>query len=301
MCASCTKPVGDQARLCRRCTEHLEQQLGDVPALAIEVQTTRARLSRTGGAPIGGGHGSDRPLPWDDRPVRAAAAARGVLARWVMLVVEQRGVRMPVGTLTGMSGFLLGQVDWLRHREEAADAKGELEQAVRRLRASVDRAPDRWFAGVCSALRPVDLADCDCACHVGGAFRPACDVPGGCGTVHEDATVPAGVPCEEDLYVVQGASTVRCRTCGTEHDVEYRRKVLREHVEDQLATVAELTTAVSNLARPVSKDTIKSWVRRDRLVERGRRPSPHDDDGVALYRVGDVLELLAEDARRRAG
>lgn len=27
---------------------------------------------------------------------------------------------------------------------------------------------------------------CACACHVGGAFRPACDVPGGCGSNHAD-------------------------------------------------------------------------------------------------------------------
>lgn len=36
-----------------------------------------------------------------------------------------------------------------------------------------------------STTEPVDVSDgCSCACHVGGAFRPACDVVGGCGSIH---------------------------------------------------------------------------------------------------------------------
>lgn len=35
------------------------------------------------------------------------------------------------------------------------------------------------------------MTTCSCACHRGGAFRPACDVPGGCGHLHE-TTKPKG-------------------------------------------------------------------------------------------------------------
>lgn len=38
-------------------------------------------------------------------------------------------------------------------------------------------------------------ADCDCACHTGGAFRPACSVPGGCGP-HEEPR--CGLACAYD-------------------------------------------------------------------------------------------------------
>lgn len=33
--------------------------------------------------------------------------------------------------------------------------------------------------------------NCVCACHVGGAFRPPCDVPGGCGSQHGEHSEPA--------------------------------------------------------------------------------------------------------------
>lgn len=36
--------------------------------------------------------------------------------------------------------------------------------------------------------------DCACACHVGGAFRPACDVPGGCGHLHTTPAAKASTP-----------------------------------------------------------------------------------------------------------
>lgn len=34
-----------------------------------------------------------------------------------------------------------------------------------------------------ASLPTVASTGCDCACHTGGAFRPACSVPGGCGSI----------------------------------------------------------------------------------------------------------------------
>jgi len=46
-----------------------------------------------------------------------------------------------------------------------------------------DSDEERWLCARCD----FDARDvCECACHTGGAFRPACDVPGGCGRQHGD-------------------------------------------------------------------------------------------------------------------
>jgi hypothetical protein len=267
----CGRQIRDAAHLCSNCTGLLERMLAEVPSLAEDLEMTRARQSRTGGRSIGGGHSSERPLPWSEHAAEAAGLLRSTLVSWAQVVVEERGVAVPRDTLRGVSSFLLRHLEWLRHHPDAAELVDEVRFAVRQARQAVDRAPDRWYAGRCG--------------HVDLEAQVEAIVMSG----------PAPVPCAEELYVREGADTVQCRTCSTEHDVERRRAALSRRVEDQLASARELTTAVSNLARPISMNTIRSWVKRKRLVERGQT-----SDGVALYRVGDVLDLLAADASRSA-
>jgi hypothetical protein len=267
----CGRQIRDVSHLCSGCARLLERTLAEVPSLVEDLETTRARQSRTGGRSIGGGHSSERPLPWSEHAAEAAVLLRSTLVAWAQVVVEERGVGAPRDTLGGVSGFLLRHVEWLRHHPDAAELVDEVRFAVRQARQAVDRAPDRWYAGRCG--------------HVDLEAQVEAIVMSG----------PPPVPCAEELYVREGADTVQCRTCSTEHDVERRRAVLTRRVKDQLASARELTTAVSNLARPISLNTIRSWVKRKRLVERGQTT-----DGVALYRVGDVLDLLAADASRSA-
>lgn len=260
--AACGKPVRDNAHLCHPCTGHLTRALADVPALAVEVQTTRLRQSRTGGAPIGGGHGSEKPLPWDDRPVVAAREARQVLSGWALFC----GVGSS-GTLTELSQGLHGAVGWLRQREEAPQAKRDIEHAVGRLRSTVDRRTDRVYLGRCGS---VDYLD-------------------------ETTPDPESVPCPEDLYAHPKAKTVTCRVCEAEHDVDGLREHLLHLVEDQLAHAAWISQALSRLEVPIAEATVRSWAARDRLVQRGvdarKRP---------LYRIGDALDLVREETARQA-
>jgi hypothetical protein len=37
--------------------------------------------------------------------------------------------------------------------------------------------------------------DCSCVCHIGGAYRPPCDVPGGCGSNHREERPICPGPC----------------------------------------------------------------------------------------------------------
>lgn len=266
-CASCSRPVKDQARLCRRCTSWLERDLGDLEGLATEVETTRLRQSRTGGQAIGGGHSSERPLPFDDRPVLAARALREVCRRWAGFVVEHRGAPWPRDLLGDYGRFLLGQVDWLRHREEAPVAFDELSGAIGRVRGSIDRRAERVYAGPCGAID----------------YWP------------DGHPILCSARCDGDVYGRLNAKNATCTKCGATHDVADRREWLLAAVEDQLAHIALLSKALSNLGRPVADPTIRSWVSRGRLAAHGEDPQ-----GRALYRVGDVIELLAQEAARQA-
>jgi hypothetical protein len=266
----CGNTIRSNAYVCTPCNALLEKTLAEIPSLGEDLETTRLRQSRTGGRSIGGGHSSDVPLPWLETASVAEDTLRSTLVAWARVVVEERGVGWPRNTLAGISGFLLKHVDWLVHHPDAHEAVDELSFAARQARSVVDRAPDRWYAGRCE--------------HVDLDAQVEAIVTSG----------PEPPKCPEELYVREGSSTVSCRTCGTEHDVAQRRAKLARVVKDRLATASELTSAVSNLARPISLNTIKSWVRRRRLVEKAQSP-----DGVALYRVGDVLDLLAGDISRK--
>lgn len=116
-----------------------------------------------------------------------------------------------------------------------------------------------------------------------------------------------GVECIEEIYALdhsdQGKGhlcdqcrSVRCPTCGTEHDVAQRRGWLREAMDDRLATAGDIARGLATTTGvPVTLDQIKGWVNRGRLNRHGT-----DKAGSALYRVGDVIDLATEAAARRA-
>jgi hypothetical protein len=96
------------------------------------------------------------------------------------------------------------------------------------------------------------------------------------------------VECASDLYAAEGAATVECRACHTNHDVEVQRERLLIAVEDRLATASEICRAVHLLDRPVTRSMIDHWVERGQLMRRGRSGAGH-----FMYRIGDVLTLVA--------
>jgi hypothetical protein len=92
LCKGCTRPTGDQAYLCLGCTHQLVKVLAEAPALAVELETTRRRQSRTGGQGSGVVTRSTvRPLPWDENASQAADLLQSTLVAWAKLVHEERG------------------------------------------------------------------------------------------------------------------------------------------------------------------------------------------------------------------
>lgn len=124
--------------------------------------------------------------------------------------------------------------------------------------------------------------------------------------------------CGAELYARLEDPKVKCRRCGTEHDVKDIRAKLLEAVDDQWARPAIIANALTNLGAPVLVDTIYKWIQRSKERRDGdpwpddgqqraskwrtppRPPRPGldffqvgiDDDGRALYRVGDVRGRL---------
>lgn len=227
-----------------------------------------------------------QPLPWDEGISKAVRRLRTVLVAWVRLTVEElripdvrlagpacllcthtscRSARVggwPADTLPAMARWLLGRSSWLRRHPAADELLTDLASAVRRLERSMDRAPELLYAGPCTAEIDDD------------------------GTVRE---------CSHDLYAVPGSETVDCLACRATYQVADRREWLQKAAADLLLTATEVSRALTGLGSPVTPDRIRQWKVRGRLTPRGTVQSGERTDPT--YRVGDVQDLLLEDAR----
>lgn len=154
--------------------------------------------------------------------------------------------------------LLLARIEELRHHSEASTMHSRIVEAVVNARTAIDRRPDRVYVGTCG----------------NDEGREACTA---------------------ELYVEAGEAYVICPACRRHWDVEDRRRILLAAVEDRLAHASLLAAAVTHLGQPIKADTIRKWAngKRKRLTRAGV-----NEDGRPLYRVGDVLDILGEDARR---
>lgn len=260
LCAACARPVGDQARICATCTARLARDLGDVGALAGELQTTRLRQSRTGGQATGVlSRAYERPLPWDQRASEASDVLRSTVVGWVRVVLEERGARLPDDTMQAMATFLLAHLEWLRHANSADECADEMRHAVALAYRTIDSAPGRLYVGPCD---------------------------------------PQGIygesVCPTDLYAREGAAEVTCRVCDLIWDVQGRRQAMLDVAGDQLVTAADLSRFLSLYGEPLTAERIRQWSSRGQIAEHGKTP-----DGRSLYRVSEVTDRLAESGRKR--
>lgn len=267
LCAVCGRPVADQAYLCDRETRMLAVDLAEVPGLEPELEVTLSRQDRVGESGGGGvTKRSEEPLPYSAVASEAGYVLTNTLTTWVRHVAGERGIPGPQGgpVATVAARWLLGHVQWLRHRPEAAEAYGEITSAVGMVRLVIDRHGSRLYAGPCTT-------------------------PG-----------DNGVPCAADLETRPGARLIRCRACGAEHDAQHRRDWLLQSAERQLLTATELSRALPLLlGRELNVNTIRTWANppNQRLVAHGATI-----EGWPLYQVGEVITLaLATPMRDRSG
>jgi hypothetical protein len=227
---------------------------------------------------------SDRPLPWDQRASESLDQLTRSLAAWARVVVEQRRTHggpacegmcqhrscwqvsrltPPANKAPSLATFLLGHVDWLRRHIFAELIVTQIVDATAKVGHVIDRRPDLRYAGPCG--KPLD----------------------------DD---PNGARCTEDLYALRKAKHVTCRACGEKTETEPRFAWLVETARDQLATASVLADALADLlGQKITSSMVRSYAFRGRLLERGLTR-----DGYPLYRVGDLEDLLIEDAQRKA-
>jgi len=100
--------------------------------------------------------------------------------------------------------------------------------------------------------------------------------------------------CGAALYARPGAPLVKCRHCDADpYQVATLREQMLQQAEDVLATATEIARAATRLGHPVTPAAIRGYAHRGRII-------PHGEDGHGrpMYRVGDILELLAQQAQR---
>jgi hypothetical protein len=180
-------------------------------------------------------------------------------------VEEQARVEAEVNVtdpIATVAAWLAGHVEWMRHRPECDEFMADVE-ACARIVAGIARGPaSQRYLGPCGVL---------CEPWTDENGKPRTDCPG-------------------DIYAREGAQHGACRTCGATVGVEDRRAWLDAEVRSHAFRAVEIAQAYG-----VNVNTIRSWAARGQLVPHG-----HDADDRPLFNVGDVLDLAAADAARRA-
>lgn len=318
-CLKCGDPVGDTAFACRRCAADTAGYLRTVITVAAEVEVTVARLARYGDRggqaltpaedvavpgpanrtqPVevfGWPASKDRPrkaalrptaLPFNPGTAQRAYAAINTITTWARHVTEERGhgPQRPaamVGPLCRAGwGCTHDTCTVIRARtvpHPAARAALFLLDQLDWLRHRIEAvdALDELAAAAATLRRVVDSP-------------PPVQYAGPCWVELDDGR------CEFELYAHAGSASVKCGGCGVVHQVPQRRGWLLDEAENVLGHAAMLAAALSALDRPVTSSMIRNYADRGRIVAHG-----HDERGRPLYRVGDVLDVLADIARRK--
>jgi hypothetical protein len=307
-CQHCPATTTGGAALCPRCLKTVQHALTNIGA-------SYADLDRVtfGGVRRRGSTASDptwtRAAAIRLDPLTAAdEVATNALTTWARVLIDDRpqAGTMP-RTVPELAIWLSDHLRSISTLGWAGDMARDLLDAERQLKRVTERLRTGNYLGLCgNVIRPEvvhDSRSCACSCHLSellsrdapGAF--ACDVPGGC---HPDEPAVPAELCVQPLYAPTHRSAVTC-LCGGTWDVQARRQQLVRAAEDELLPVAGIArlaavfTGEVNVAKVEAR--IRQWAARgkvevadiQRIDGRPRR----------VYRVGDVLDLLALDTQNR--
>jgi hypothetical protein len=304
---SCGRPTAGAA-LCGGCGTTLAFAFANVAGHYEDLGTVAAKRTRYGGLATKGSIGKAQPLPVDMRfvsgPPEAAHPgatiapltqlrwdAWNTVVAWCRTVMDEQSQvigpwcedryclhvscnviktrRWPTNSIQSMCLYLDRQHRWIEGREWAPLMLDEFLDLERRLTRAVNRPPDRWYAGKCSAL-VLDPDDPQALCMV-------------------------------DLYAEEDRGTITCPGCTTRHDVTQRRDFLLNEAKDYHVTASEAARALMSWtdydgSENKLVDRIRKWRDRDKL-EVCDVTSLNGKDRH-LYRLGDIQRLLVEHAQR---
>jgi hypothetical protein len=292
---ACGRPIQDTAVVCPHCGFQLDAALAEITeyrGLAYDLDVTlskQANITSTNGAPQAEepqakAPGTLRPsqLPYHGGASRAAGELKGVLVTWARVVIAETGV----GTVPTFGPTCRS----CQHR------------SCRDIRTRGLPTSDT-IAGIGAWLRPhvgwlryheAGQEAVDEICDAVAAVRRVIDRPA-------ERLYAGPCDCGVDLYARLEASYVTCRADAHEDGplvwpVEERRRWLLRSAEDVLATTAEISRALTRYQQPVTPEMIRGYKARGRLVQRGSRPE--NGKQVALWRLGDVLAIVAPEQEK---
>lgn len=294
----CGRPIQDTAVVCPHCAHQLDaalHELADHQGLAYDLDITLSKQANITSANTAGqaeepqaktpGTLRTSQLPFHGGASRAASELKTVLVTWARIVIKETGAGtvptlgpacrscqhhscrdirtrgLPAAdTIAGIAAWLRPYVGWLRYHEAGQEAVDGICDAVAAARRCIDRPAERLYAGPCT--------------------------------------------CGADLYARLDAAHVVCRDVAHEEalswPVEERRRWLLKSAEDVLATTTEISRALTRYQQPVTPEMLRGYVHRKRLGARGARAVPGRKEPVPLYRLGDVLDILAQQAEKVA-
>jgi hypothetical protein len=261
-CVRCGRPMADSAYACTAETTRAAELLGQIGDMLPAARDVAHGLSRRAGGSATGKPGSR--LPFDLGATSRLDTVQVALTAHVDHIGTTRGIPRP----------------WFTdHEDPIAAAARWLTDHLEWMRHHEDA--DRF------------LADIDvCARIVAGIARgPASQkYLGPCGAQIEafgdDSPLRSGwIECDGDVYARETASVGRCRDCGAEVSTDARRAWLDAEVRSRAFRAVEISRAYN-----INIKTIRSWINRGQLIAHGE----------GLYNVGDVLDLAAADAARKA-
>jgi hypothetical protein len=232
-CPCCGREQG-AGLMCDTCTSLLERDLGDVPAIVAELDTTLAKQGRIGG-------GGSAGLARERMPLQADAmdpiwVLGNVLTTWARDVcgddyMPSASTKPPA---VMAAWLLLSEIPTIRKHPACEELLDEITDAIRLARRTVDRPADREFVGPCNGVVPDDTG--------------------------------RDVLCTEDLYARRGAAEVRCQVCGETHDVAQRRAWLLDQAADRLFTVREAAQMMGDVGGiRVTEAAIRGYIFRGRI------------------------------------
>lgn len=282
----------DIAPICTQCSASLNGDLRAVRSRLALLRDAAARLTRLD-RPAGRNDDDIRRTLDQQYPLTAAAspspvdfgavAATDHLVRTVRHWAQQleadstyqrpylRGETRPEVLAVVEARWLADRWRIIRTRTWAPDCAAAISAAVRRAEQHVDQPPVEHYAGHCDA---------------------------------EIRTTAGIVRCGWELYAQLGKDVVKCRGCGTEHDVAMRRQKMLESAGNTLVTATQATRALSTPDREVTAAMVRGWKHRGGLEQAiehgqdgGQRPA-YDERGRPLYVLRDVM---AADQRIRYG
>ena len=285
----CGRPAGD-AFMCPQCVDDLDRCLGDMPALAEDLDVAAQRLARVAITSRAPSHKRDPESILDgwpgfgadtdpDTTVTTSLVVRDVTRRMAAILARTRpDAPQAVSAQDSLHAALVG--------------------AVRALCGSVGQTyngPDdtiglsRWLLRNLAAI-PLHPEGPDITAEIVRAHDRALKVIdntaelvryGRCGTEG----------CDAELLVPAGVEVWQCPGCGGVHSVAGLDQWRQDLAADQCGTVGELVGWARIIGVQTTRNRINWWITSGQMSRRGATV-----DG-ATYRLGDVLDL---EARRRS-